>query len=357
MGVIHIHLSKIKYNAVLLQQMLHHRGIRMIPVTKCMAGDTKVHTMLRGLGFDLLAESRLKHIPTAQTPRKDFMLIKGSLPEEAAQTVQQTRISLQTEMETIRALSEAAIAQGIKHQLLLMVDWKDGREGVLTYEAVSYIKEIKKLAGIDFKGLAFNFMCYRQMPPTEEDLPYMHRFIEAVEKDTGVHLHTISGGNSSMLTLAMYQDLGRINELRVGEAIFRGYETAYNMRLPQLYDNAVTITGRIIEIKPRLDLRTHQSYLQAIVDIGQLDTAADDIIPFDEQLSIVGYTSDVLLLNLGLADYYQVGDDVTFELGYAAIAQSMHSQQLKKQYVEDAGIELLIQGLVDKKKEKFTSCH
>lgn len=357
MGVINIHLSKIKYNAVLLQQMLHHRGVRMIPVTKCMAGDAKVHAMLRELGFDLLAESRLKHIPAQQTPRKDFMLIKGSVPEEAAQTVQKTRVSLQTEMETIRALSAAAVEQNTKHQVLLMVDWKDGREGVLTYEVVSYVKQIVALEGIAFKGLAFNFMCYRQMPPTEEDLPYMHQLIEAVEKDTGIHLHTISGGNSSMLTLAMYQDLGRINELRVGEAIFRGYETAYNMRLPQLYDNAVTITGRIIEIKPRLDMRTRQSYLQALVDIGQLDTAVDDIMPFDEHLSIVGYTSDVLLLNLGVADYYQVGDNVTFELGYNALAHSMHSHQLEKHYIEDTGIESLIQGLVDKKKEKFTSCH
>ncbi|MCS4485950.1 alanine racemase [Staphylococcus americanisciuri] len=357
MGIINIHLSKIKYNAVLLQQMLHHRGIRMIPVTKCMAGDAKVHNMLRDLGFDLLAESRLKHIPNEQSLRKDFMLIRGSLPEEAMQTVQCTRISLQTEMETIRALSEAAVQQRTKHQLLLMVDWKDGREGVLTYEVVLYIRQIMKLKGIALRGLAFNFMCYRQMPPTEEDLPYMHRFIEAVEKDTGLHLQTISGGNSSMLTLAMYQDLGRINELRVGEAIFRGYETAYNMRLPQLYSDAITITGRILEIKPCLDLGTHQSYLQAIVDVGQLDTAVNDMMPLDEQLSIVGYTSDVLLLNLGLADYYQIGDKVTFNLGYDAIAHSMHSQQLVKNYIEDEGVELLIQGLVDKKNEKFTSCY
>ncbi|UXR75848.1 MULTISPECIES: alanine racemase [unclassified Staphylococcus] len=357
MSQIHINLSKIKYNAVLLQQMLYQRRIRMIPVAKCMADDEKVHQLLRDLGFDLIAASRLNHIPQTQTLRKDFMLIKGSLPEEATRTVALTRMSLQTEMETIQALNDAALEQGTTHQLLLMVDWKDGREGVLTYEVVPYIKKIKQLKGIDFKGLAFNFMCYRQMPPTEEDLPYINRFIEAVERDTGVHLQTISGGNSSMLMLAMYQDMGRINELRVGEAIFRGYETSYNMRLPQLYDHAVTLSGRILEIKPRLDLRTRQTYLQAIVDIGQLDTAVDDIMPFDDKLSIVGYTSDVLLLNLGLADYYQVGDCIPFELGYSAIAQSMHSQQMEKKYIEDVGIEVLIEGFLDKKKEKFSAYH
>ncbi|QLK86567.1 alanine racemase [Staphylococcus sp. 17KM0847] len=354
---IHIHLNKMQYNAMILQQMLQEKGIRMIPVTKCMAGDLRVHKMLRDIGFDMLAESRLNHIYVQQEPTEHYMLIRGIVPEDAELTVRYTQISLQTEMETIRALNAAAVAQNIKHQILLMVDWKDGREGVLTYEVVSYVSEIMKLKGINLKGLAFNFMCYRQMPPTEEDLPYIHHFIEAVEKDTQLRFQTISGGNSSMLILAMYQNLGRINELRIGEAIFRGYETAYNMRLPQLYDDVVMITGEIIEIKPRLDLRTHQSYLQAVVNIGQLDTAVEDITPYDTQLRIVGYTSDVLLIHLGQADYYQIGDVIEFKLGYAAIAQSMHNEQLSRIYHEDKGITALIEGFTNKKKEKFIYHH
>ena len=42
-----------------------------------------------------------------------------------------------------------------------MIDWKDGREGVLTYDVLDYIKEIIHLKNIHFVGLAFNFMCFK----------------------------------------------------------------------------------------------------------------------------------------------------------------------------------------------------
>lgn len=354
MPQIHINLSKIKYNAMVLQHMLAEQGVRMIPVTKCMGGDTKVRQQFREMGFNTLAESRLTAmVSDQQQPTEQDMLIKGALPHEIEAVVRNSQISIQTELETIRALSDEAVAQGVKHHIYLMVDWKDGREGALTYEVVPLIKEIIRLKGVYLKGLSFNFMCFRQIPPTEEDIVYINYFIESVERDTGVKLNTISGGNSSMLTLAMYADLGRINELRIGEALFRGYETAYHMRLPYLFDDAVTLSGRILEIKPRLNLETRQSYMQALVDIGQLDTVIAGIQPVDRQLKIVGHSSDTLMLNLGLADYYQIGDKVEFRLDYGALAHSMHMGHIPKSYDEDQGIEQLVKGFVDIKKNNF----
>jgi predicted amino acid racemase len=46
----------------------------------------------------------------------------------------------------------------IKHQVILMVDWKDGREGVLTYDVVKYIETILNLSHIQLVGVSFNFM-------------------------------------------------------------------------------------------------------------------------------------------------------------------------------------------------------
>ena len=42
-----------------------------------------------------------------------------------------------------------------------MVDWKDGREGVLTYDVVRYVQEVLRLSHIQLVGLAFNFMCFK----------------------------------------------------------------------------------------------------------------------------------------------------------------------------------------------------
>lgn len=340
MAHINIHLSKIQYNALVLKKLLEDRKIQMIPVLKCAGGDVQIAKLFEKIGFYLVAESRLNLIE-ANTTDLDYMMIKGSTPIEVPKLVQNTTLSIQTDLNVIRAINEEAKKRHKPHSILLMVDWKDGREGILTYETIDYLKEIMKLDHIYLKGLSFNFMCYRPLPPTEEDISYIEHFIHNIHKETGLSFPIISGGNSSMLTLAMYYDLGCINELRIGEALFRGYETAQQQRLPFLYTDTIEIVGQIAEIKPRLNLSTHHAYMQALVDIGNLDTEISDLTPRDEKLKIVGSTSDLLLLDLGDTYSYQVGDTVTFNMGYGAIAQSMHSKQLNKIYYQDKGIELM----------------
>ena len=342
MAHIKIHLSKIKYNAIVLKKILDDRGIQMMPVLKCAGGDIQIAQLFENIGFDLVAESRLNLIESDST-HLDYMMIKGATPTEVPKVVNNATISLQTDLNVIRAINEEAKKQRKSHSILLMIDWKDGREGILTYEAIDYLNEIIHLDSIYLKGIAFNFMCFRPLPPTEEDISYIERFILNIKKATGLNFPTISGGNSSMLSLAMYHDLGAINELRIGEALFRGYETAYQQRLPFLYEDTIEIVGQILEIKPRLNVSTRQAYMQALVDIGQLDTEISELIPKDEKLNIVGSTSDLLLLDLGGAYSYQVGDSVSFKMGYGAIAQSMYSKQMKKLYYQDKGIETLIE--------------
>ncbi|MEJ7223374.1 alanine racemase, partial [Staphylococcus epidermidis] len=89
-----------------------------------------------------------------------------------------------------------------------------------------------------------------------------------------------------------YRDFGRINELRIGETLFRGVETTTNQSIASLYQNAITLEAEIVEIKPRMNIATGHQYVQAIVDIGNLDTAVEDIQPLHHHISIAGATSD-----------------------------------------------------------------
>ena len=64
---------------------------------------------------------------------------------------------------------------------MLMIDWKDGREGVLTYDTLDFIKEIMNLNHIQLVGVAFNFMCFKSAAP-ENDVFMINKFVSAVEK-------------------------------------------------------------------------------------------------------------------------------------------------------------------------------
>src|SRR5699024_3732046 len=166
---------------------------------------------------------------------------------------------------------------------LLMVDWKDAREGVLTYDVIDYIKEIINMHHIYLKGLAFNFMCFNAIAPTEEDVKLINQFITSIEEVMHMQFDVISGSNSSMLLQMLYNDLGKINELKIGETLFRGIETTTNHSFDTLYQNAIILETEIVEIKPRINVSDGQHYLQAIVDIGNLDTAVNDIQPLHHQ--------------------------------------------------------------------------
>ena len=193
---------------------------------------------------------------------------------------------------------------------MLMIDWKDRREGVITYDVLNYIEEIIKMTHIQLIGIAFNFMCFKSSAPTEEDILKINQFVDAIEYNLGFRLKLYQE-KLKYDTPIMYNDLGRINELRIGEALFRGIDTTTNQSIPMLFQNAITVEAEILEIKPRLS-DNNQCYLQAIVDIGYVDTDVNKIKPIKNDVSIVGASSDHLMINLNNQDYYKVGDIIEF---------------------------------------------
>ncbi|MGA4514639.1 alanine racemase [Staphylococcus caledonicus] len=341
MAHIDINLSKIVYNAEMLRSLLEEQDIQLTPVVKCVAGDTQIIETLIQLGFNHFADSRLENINSNTSEKINYLLLRPTAKGQYEELIQTVKISMQTEIETIRQLNEMASRLNDKHQVMLMIDWKDGREGILTYDVLEYIREIIAMKHIQLVGVAFNFMCFKSMAPTEDDIYAMNQFVGAIENELGFRLKMISGGNSSMLPQLMYNDLGRINELRIGETLFRGIDTTTLQPMPRLYQDAITLEAEIIEIKPRV-IGTNQCYLQAILDIGYIDIYIEKIIPINDKVKIIGATSDHLMVDLDNQDFYQVGDTMQFSLEYEALSQVMYQQRLSKRYKKDKMIESLI---------------
>ena len=87
-------------------------------------------------------------------------------------------------------------------------------------------------------------MCFKSDAPSDDDIFMINRFVSAVEREIGYRLKIISGGNSSMLPQLLYNDLGKINELRIGETLFRGVDTTTNQAIAMLYQDAITLRLR-----------------------------------------------------------------------------------------------------------------
>lgn len=339
MAQLQINLSKIKYNGHVLNALCSQNNICFTPVTKCVAGDSKIIEVLKDIGMTHFADARIDNITKSKDTNLSFAMIGTTNQYELEDVVRYTNISIQTEIETIRQLNNLAGKQQVKHQILLMVDWKDAREGILTYDVIDYIKEIIQMHHLNIAGLAFNFMCFQSNAPTDEDVKMINQFVKSIEEVTNIRFKIISGGNSSLLTQMAYSDLGKINELRIGETLFRGIETTTNHPIAMLYQDTIILEAEIVEIKPRMNYDTGKQYLQAIIDIGSLDTHVEAITPIHHQVKILGATSDHVMIDLLNQDFYQLGDKIQFSLEYKALAQSMYMPNLTKAYTRDEGVE------------------
>ena len=62
MAQLKVNLSKIKYNAYILNTLLKQHHIHFTPVLKCVAGDRKIVETLKSVGLTHFADARINNI-------------------------------------------------------------------------------------------------------------------------------------------------------------------------------------------------------------------------------------------------------------------------------------------------------
>ena len=161
----------------------------------------------------------------------------------------------------------------------------------------------------------------------------------------------VSGGNSSSIYLVDRGELPEgINNLRLGESFLLGNDTAYETKLPGTVDDTVVLQAQIVELKEKpslpigevgVDAFGEKPYYEdrgimkrAIIAVGKQDTDLGSMTPMDPQIEIMGGSSDHTILDVTHCDReYQVGDIVSFKLGYGGMLKNATSPYVEKDYV------------------------
>ena len=99
----------------------------------------------------------------------------------------------QPELSTIRALDAAAAKAGVLHDIILMVDLGDLREGIMPQELEETVRAIADLKHIRLLGLGTNLTCYGGVIPTEENLGQLLEYNRQAEEIYAQPLSVISG--------------------------------------------------------------------------------------------------------------------------------------------------------------------
>ena len=340
--------NKIQHNTKLLSELASKHGVKVAGVTKVFCAIPELaEAMIKG-GVYALADSRIENLIKLKSYNVPKLLLRIPMLSQAAEVIQYADMSLNSEIEVIIALNEAAKAKATVHQIILMVDLGDLREGVWYEKAVDYAGQIVKLKNIKLIGVGTNLTCYGGVIPSAENLGTLVRIAEEIESKYGIRLEIISGGNSSSIHLLFKNKMPeRVNQIRLGEAIVLGTESAFGTRIKGTYCDAFTFAAEIVELKEKPSapigeigrdafggvpvFEDRGIIKRAIVAAGRQDVKHEGLIPKDKGICILGASSDHMILDITNASKeYKVGDVVEFDVNYGALLAAATSEYVNK---------------------------
>lgn len=343
-----IDLKKLEENVSLITEKCHKQGISVMGVTKVFCAQEEAARAFVEGGVDYLADSRVENLIDMAHLSPEKVLLRLPMPSEAQVIVQHVDISLNSELKTIKALDQAAKLLDKTHRIILMVDLGDLREGIWPSDFDATIREILTLDKILLEGIGVNLTCYGGVVPKTDNLSQLTALNQHLKDTFGVTVKMVSGGNSSFLYLLDQGGVPEgINNLRLGEALVLGRETAYGDQIPGTHADVFQLKAEIIELKQKPSVPIGEIGMDAfgnkptfvdkgirlkgILAVGRQDVHPDNLIPLDENLTIIGSSSDHMIVDFtdSKTDYH-VGDIITFNVEYGALLSLSTSPYIKK---------------------------
>nr|WP_239112985.1 alanine/ornithine racemase family PLP-dependent enzyme [Halomicronema sp. CCY15110] len=346
---IEITLSQIRHNARTLSEFYEPKGISLMGVSKATLGDPAIaKAMIQG-GVKFIADSRIENIQKMRNAgiSTQFVLLRTALSQAEA-VVKNVDISLNTELATVRELSNFAKLHNTLHQIIVMVELGDLREGVLPRDLPQFIKKTIDLPNIKIIGIGCNLACYGGVKPDKHNMHQLCELADAIEKEFQIKLEIISGGNSANYEWSeSAQPIGRINNLRLGEAILLGCETVNRKAIPGLHTSAFRLIAEVIESKEKPSLPFGEICQNAfgsvptfidrgirrrvIIALGRQDILVSGLKP-NNNLEILGSSSDHVVLDSNNYNC-EIGSEVKFNLDYGGLLSAMTSPFIAKQFI------------------------
>ncbi|WP_378956729.1 alanine racemase [Pelosinus sp. sgz500959] len=350
--VLEIDLGKITENAEQVVEKCREKGIQVLGVTKGFSAMHQiVNAMLAG-GIEELADARMENIVELrkQNIHNPVTLLRIPRLSNVDNVVQYANTSINSEVAVIKALAAASVRSGKVHNIILMVDLGDLREGIMEENVLDTAEQICGLPGVTVVGLGTNMGCFGGILPSVDNLGILAKLRHDLERHLGHRLDIVSGGGTSTLLLVENDMVPMgINQLRIGEGILLGTDTTNNRKIPWLHQDAFTLRAEVIEVKDKpsmpigevgkdafgntpkfVDIGIRK---RAILALGKQDVYIEGVFPLEGDFNILGASSDHTIIDItDTSKEIAVGDEVVFGLTYPGLLSVSDSRYVRKQF-------------------------
>lgn len=353
MAYITLDIRKLKANFEYLDKLFKKKNIQWLVVSKLLCGNKDYLKALLSFDIKQVCDSRISNLRMIKelNPKVETIYIKPPAKHYLKSLVQYADISVNTEIKTIQLLNEEAQRQEKIHKIFIMIEMGELREGIMRDHLIDFYYEVFNLPHIEVVGIGTNLSCLYGVLPNHDKLIQLSLYSELIEAKFKQSIKYVLAGLLVTIPLIFQNLLPKgINHFRVGETLFLGTDVYNNTTLRNMHTDVFVLYSEIIELieKPLVpmgemgtnvegesfefdDNLIGKTSYRAIIDLGLLDVDDKHISPIDENVSIVGGSSDMFVVDLGNnTKKYKVGDNISFKMDYMGVLRVMHSKYIDK---------------------------
>lgn len=353
-----VNLDKLSSNISKVVKKCEMHGISLCGVVKGFNGLGPAVNRFIEEGCSQIGTSRIQQIIALKEEgyEAEMLLLRIPMASEVEKVAEYADISLNSELEILTLLNEAAAKTGKKHGVILMADLGDLREGFWNKdELVSCAETVEnKLTNLVLRGVGTNLGCYGSIKPDRDKMEQLIECAEMVEKKIGRKLEIVSGGATTSYPLLLSEEMPEgINHLRIGEGIICAYDlpNIWNLKMDDFYDDVFIMEAEVVEVKDKPTHPVGEIFVdafgrkpvyedrgirkRAVIAAGKLDFALNDkIFPMDNSLTVIGSSSDHLILDVDeSAGNLKPGDIVQFKLSYPSLMYLSNDKYVDIEYI------------------------
>lgn len=353
MAVLTLNREKLNINFQRLKDLFGERNVSWGVVSKLLCGNKLFLQELINLGITEIHDSRISNLAMVKRLNRDIqtVYIKPVSKKNVGKMVEFADVSLNSELDTIRMISEEAVNQGKNHKIIIMVETGDLREGVMGDRLVDFYAEVFQLPNIEVIGLGTNLNCLNGVMPSPDKLIQLSLYKQIIELKFGKTIPWLSAGTSVTIPLLLSSQLPQgINHFRIGETLYFGVDLVKEEIIEGMHGDVLELHAEIIELQEKPLLPTGvlgsnprgevaeideslygKTSFRAILDVGLLDVDPKYLSPKDPGIEILGASSDMLIVNVGSNQKsLKVGETLSFSLKYMGALGLLNSNYIEK---------------------------
>lgn len=357
-----IDAQKLRHNAKTMNELCQQHGIDLTGVIKGFNGIPEIAEEYINGGVQSIGSSRLPQLEAVKErhPEIHTLMLRIPMLSELERMLQSSDCSLQSERIVIEELAALCKQTGQTHEVLLMADLGDLREGFFDeqelIQAALYIEN--EAENLVLKGIGTNLGCYGSITPDQINLGKLVELAEEIESKIGRKLEWVSGGASTTVPLVLNGSIPEgITHLRVGDSIMlRDMEKFFNYTFDGMHPDCFRLEAEIIELKEKpsypigtisvdafgnvAEYENIGTRLKALLAVGRQDVGdMTKLISDIDHIKVIGGSSDHTIVDLTDAGQdFKIGDTLTFTMEYENVLYLSSSEYVSKEIIHQEAL-------------------